>query len=108
MDLSALSLTELSDLQEQIKQEFKKRQKQEVVRAREQIIAIAQSVGVPLDELLGAGAGGGKVKTKTRKPVAVRYRHPDNSSLQWTGRGRQPQWVKDWLASGKSLDALGV
>ncbi|GGC08469.1 DNA-binding protein [Oxalicibacterium flavum] len=106
MDLSALSLTELSDLQEQIKQEFKKRQKQEVVRAREQIIAIAQSVGVPLDELLGAG--GGKVKTKTRKPVAVRYRHPDNSSLQWTGRGRQPQWVKDWLASGKSLDALGV
>jgi len=106
MDLSALSLAELTDLQEQIKQEFKKRQKQEVVRAREQIIAIAQSVGVSLDELLGAG---GKVKsTKARKPVAVRYRHPDNSSLQWTGRGRQPQWVKDWLAGGKSLDALGV
>ena len=106
MDLSALSLAELSDLQEQIKQEFKTRQKQELVRAREQIMAIAQSVGMPLDELLGAG---GKAKTaKTRKPVAVRYRHPDNASLQWTGRGRQPQWVRDWLDSGKSLDALGV
>lgn len=106
MDLSVLSLNELSDLQEQIKHEFKKRQKQEVVRAREQIIAIAQSVGVPLDELLGAV--GSKAKTKNRKPVAVRYRHPDNSSLQWTGRGRQPPWIKDWLAGGKSLDTLGV
>lgn len=106
MDLSTLSLAELSALQEEIKQEVKNRQKQEVVRAREQILAIAQSVGVSLDELLGSS---GKVKVvKTRKPVAVRYRHPADASLQWTGRGRQPQWVKDWLAGGNSLDAIGV
>lgn len=107
MDLSGLSLAELSDLQEKIKQEVKQRQKQEVVRAREQIMAIAQSVGVSLDELLSVSSKAGK-SAKPRKPVAVRYRHPKDASLQWTGRGRQPQWVKDWLAGGNSLDSLGV
>lgn len=107
MDLSELSLAELSALQEKIKQEVKQRQKQEVVRAREQILAIAQSVGMPLDELLGSASAKAK-PAKTRKPVAVRYRHPKDASLQWTGRGRQPQWVKDWLAGGNSMDSLGV
>jgi DNA-binding protein H-NS len=40
--------------------------------------------------------------------VAVRYRHPDNASQQWTGRGRQPKWVKEWVEGGKSLDKLRV
>jgi hypothetical protein len=37
-----------------------------------------------------------------------RYRHPDNASQQWTGRGRQPKWVKEWVEGGKSLDKLRV
>lgn len=102
MDLSNMSLGDLRNLQDQIKQEMKKREHQEVAKAREQIMAIAQSVGMPLRDLLAAKAGG---KTGT---VAVRYRHPDNASQQWTGRGRQPKWVKEWVDSGKSLDKLRV
>jgi len=45
----------LHNLQEQIKNEMKKREHQEVAKAREQIMAIAQSVGVPLKELIGTG-----------------------------------------------------
>jgi DNA-binding protein H-NS len=97
-----MSLGDLRNLQEQIKQEMKKREHQEVQKAREQILAIAQSVGVPLKDLLAANRGG---KTGT---VAVRYRHPDNASQQWTGRGRQPKWVKEWVEGGKSLDKLRV
>ncbi|MBA4095048.1 MAG: histidinol phosphate phosphatase, partial [Candidatus Accumulibacter sp.] len=26
----------------------------------------------------------------------------------WTGRGRQPKWVKEWVEGGKSLDKLRV
>lgn len=29
----------------------------------------------------------------------VRYVHPENADLTWTGRGRQPKWVTGWLAS---------
>lgn len=102
MDLSNMSLAELRTLQEQIKQEAKKREQQDLTKAREQIMAIAQSVGIPLKDLL---AGSARVKTGQ---VAVRYRNPGDSTLQWTGRGRQPKWVKEWLEAGKSLDLLRV
>jgi DNA-binding protein H-NS len=101
MDLSNMSLGDLRNLQEQIKQEMKKREQQEVQKAREQIMAIAQSVGVPLKDLMTVSRG----KTGT---VAVRYRNPNDSSQQWTGRGRQPKWVKEWVEGGKPLDKLRV
>jgi DNA-binding protein H-NS len=106
MDLSNLSLSDLRNLQEQIKQEMKKREVQEVQKAREQILAIAQSVGMPLKDLISA-SGRGKSGANTGS-VAVRYRNPDNASQQWTGRGRQPKWVKEWVEGGKSLDKLRV
>jgi DNA-binding protein H-NS len=81
---------------------MKKREHLEVAKAREQILAIAQSVGVPIKDLIGNGI---RAKTGT---VAVRYRHPDNSAQQWTGRGRQPKWVKEWVDGGKSIDKLRV
>ncbi|WP_198115746.1 H-NS histone family protein [Massilia rhizosphaerae] len=107
MDLSNLSLSDLRNLQEQIKQEMKKREVQEVQKAREQILAIAQSVGMPLKDLISATGRGGKAGANTGS-VAVRYRNPDNASQQWTGRGRQPKWVKEWVEGGKSLDQLRV
>jgi DNA-binding protein H-NS len=94
MDLSNLSVGDLRNLQDQIKQEMKKREHQEVAKAREQILAIAHLIGTGI-----------RAKTGT---VAVRFRHPDNSSQQWTGRGRQPKWVKEWVEGGKSIDKLRV
>jgi len=108
MDLSNLSLGDLRNLQEQIKQEMKKREVQEVQKAREQILAIAQSVGVPLKDLISSSGRGNKSAGGNAGSVAVRYRNPDNASQQWTGRGRQPKWVKEWVEGGKSLDKLRV
>lgn len=101
MDLSNMSLGDLRNLQDKIKQEMKKREQQEVAKAREQILAIAQSVGLPLKDLVSSSRGKGGT-------VAVRYRHPQDASQQWTGRGRQPKWVKEWVDSGKSMDQLRV
>jgi DNA-binding protein H-NS len=103
MDLSNMSVGDLRNLQEQIKQEMKTRETQEVQKAREQILAIAQSVGMPLKDLMAVTGRGSKGAT-----VAVRYRHPDDAGQQWTGRGRQPKWVKDWVEGGKSIDDLRV
>lgn len=105
MDLSNMSVGDMRNLQEQIKQEMKKREVQEVQKAREQILAIAQSVGVPLKDLL---ATAGRSNATKGNSVAVRFRHPDNASQQWTGRGRQPKWVKEWVEGGKSIDKLRV
>jgi DNA-binding protein H-NS len=34
------------------------------------------------------------------------YRNPSNSAETWTGRGRQPKWVRDALASGTRLEEM--
>lgn len=102
MDLTILSLAELRKLQDDIKKQMKKREQDDLTKAREQILAIAQSVGVSVKDLVGATA---RVKTGA---VAVRYRNPNDASQQWTGRGRQPKWVKEWTEAGKSKDLLKV
>lgn len=38
----------------------------------------------------------------------VRYRNPDQPSQAWTGRGKPPRWVTEWVEGGKSLEALRV
>lgn len=42
-----------------------------------------------------------------RKPVAIKYRHPDTGET-WTGRGKAPRWVTAAEAEGKSRDLFLV
>ena len=100
MNLSNMNLADLRDLEEKTRREIKKREAEELVRAREEILSIAQKLGVPLKDILGA-----QVRAKSTK-AATHYRHPDNTELHWSGRGRKPGWVKQWIEAGQPLDAL--
>lgn len=100
MNLSNMNLAELRDLEEKTRREIKKRESEELSRARDEILSIAQKLGVPLKDILGAQG-----KVKSGKP-ASHYQHPENAELHWSGRGRKPGWVKDWLGAGKTLEAL--
>lgn len=40
----------------------------------------------------------------TGEPFA--YTHPDNAELCWSGRGKKPKWVENWLTEGGTLDEL--
>lgn len=39
---------------------------------------------------------------------AVRYMHPSNRALTWSGAGAKPDWVNVWLTQGGTLYALEV
>jgi len=99
-DLSHHSLSQLRTLEAQVVEELKTRHFLGVSQAREQILHIARSAGLSVKELFG-GKGPKEPKAVPRE---AKYQHPDDSAKQWSGRGRQPGWVKDWLAAGKSLD----
>jgi DNA-binding protein H-NS len=105
VDLSDYNLSELKGLQAEIEKEIKNRQQQEVTKAREQILAIAQGLGVSVEELLANN--GGKSKG-TGKKVEAQYRNPADNAQTWTGRGRQPRWIADGLAGGKTLDDFRI
>ncbi|WP_430463668.1 H-NS family nucleoid-associated regulatory protein [Tabrizicola sp.] len=101
MDIKSLSLEELKELSSNIDRaiaDYEERRKREALAKLE---ITARSLGFSLSELVGEGKLVGK-----RKRASVKYRHPDNATLTWTGRGRQPRWVKLLLSSGGSLSDL--
>lgn len=102
MNLSNFSLSDLRNLQNQVIKQLGVTAQQDIAKARDEIQAIARSVGISLEELVK-----GAVDKKSGK-VAVQFRNPANAEEQWTGRGRQPKWVKEWLEAGEALDALCV
>ncbi len=104
MDLSSLTVAQLRDLQQQIPAELKRREVQEKANILNEVRAFAKARGFALEELVSKEA---KIKAPTGK-VKVKYRHPENASLEWTGRGRQPKWVAEWLTKGGLLDSLTV
>ena len=43
---------------------------------------------------------------KTPGKVPPKYKHPRNSKLLWTGRGKKPLWVRECLEEGLTLEDL--
>jgi DNA-binding protein H-NS len=94
-DLEKLSVEELKKLQKDAAKavaSFEDRKRSGVIAELE---AVAQKHGYKLADL----AGGKKAKVAS----PAKYKHPEDSSLTWSGRGRQPNWIKDGLSAGKSL-----
>jgi DNA-binding protein H-NS len=60
--------------------------------------------GFTLDQLLGTGVGAAKSAGKARGEA--KYAHPDNRSLTWSGRGRNPAWMTDHIRKGGKKDDL--
>lgn len=106
MDLSKLSIAELKELQARIPEAIAKKKNEDKQSVLDEMKALAAAKGYSLDELVGKSKAGRK--PGSRGPVPVKYRHPQNSSLTWTGRGRKPVWVAEWLNSGKKIEALAV
>jgi DNA-binding protein H-NS len=99
-DLSHYSIAQLRALEVEVIDELKTRHFLSVSKAREQILHIARSAGLSEKDLRSLKAP----KNAKESTVQAKYRNPDDASQQWSGRGRQPGWVKAWIAAGKSMD----
>ncbi|NNG21652.1 H-NS histone family protein [Telluria aromaticivorans] len=99
-DLSKYSLAQLRALEVQVIDELKTQHFLGISKAREQILHIARNAGLSEKQLRAIKVGNAPKKGN----VQVKYRNPEDPTQQWSGRGRQPAWVKAWVASGKSLE----
>lgn len=100
-NLNNLTLAELNALQARVADQIKARTADDINKVRQEILSLAASVGMTVDQIL-------KTKTKGEvKTVAPRFRHPDQPELVWTGRGRKPRWIQEFIEkTGKNIDSL--
>lgn len=115
MNLKDMSVAELNKLKKAVDKEIEHRKNLQRHKALGEIKSIAAKYGLKLEELVGSSASRGQPrktrgkKTATPAEKKVLYRHPENPQLTWSGgRGRRPRWVREWLASGRSLDEARV
>lgn len=88
--LERMTVKELRELKSKIDAAIVARQSKDRTELRQKMQLLAEEAGLSIEDVLGsrrAGSRGGKGS------VAVKYRHPDNASLTWTGRGRRPKWL---------------
>ncbi|KKM03651.1 hypothetical protein LCGC14_1772300 [marine sediment metagenome] len=95
IDLNDLSRKELEKLQQDVKDALNSLDQRKKLEARRAAETIAKEHGFSLEDLLVQDRKGAKSPPK--------YRHPDDLTKTWTGRGRQPEWIKAGLAEGRQL-----
>ena len=100
--LDAMDLQELQAHQRAVDaaiRDFEKKKRSDALaEARE----VAHRHGYVLEELLGLKASKGVSKG------VPKYANPADPSQTWTGKGRQPNWVKEHLNAGKPLEDLAI
>lgn len=72
-------------------------------RLMETLKAEASKQGFALDELFGR-----RGKPAAAGKVAIKYRHPKDPSLTWSGRGRPSKWLAELISKGHSRDEFAV
>ncbi len=102
LDISQLSLAELRDLVERTQSRIDELEEESRRQAFEKIQALAADVGLTPSVLLRQYGAGSSPRTAAK----AKYRNPDNPQETWSGRGRKPAWIKEWLEAGKQLEEL--
>lgn len=96
-DLDAMALGDLKKLQTKVNTAIKTYEERQRKAAIAELEAKAAEMGFSLSEL--TGQSGRKAKVNPPK-----FRNSEDATQTWSGRGRQPGWIKDALARGESLD----
>jgi DNA-binding protein H-NS len=109
MELSKLSQEELSQLNKEIDMELMRRYRENLKKARRQMRVLARTYGLTVAELV---PGGVRARRGVSRGKAAhrggRLAHPSDPSKTWSGRGRKPNWLKEWEAAGHSADQLRI
>ena len=98
-------MDELQKIQAQIaelQQQAERLAAQKKAEVLEDVKAKIKAYGLTLKDL---GLSDKSGAPRNFPPVAIKYRHGD---LTWTGRGRQPKFIVDYINNGGSLDELAV
>ncbi|MBC8147354.1 MAG: H-NS histone family protein [Bacteroidetes bacterium] len=93
--VSTLSLSELIETQTEIQDLITSKQDEEKGRLLGVFQEMANQSGLSVEEVFGITQT--STDGRQRKPARPKYQNPDDETQTWTGRGRKPHWVQDYL-----------
>ena len=96
-------------LRSRVDSEIQKLEANNLARARSEVTKLAKEYGVPVSSLIEeveAKQPRRKKTLKSVKKVPPKFRHPEDTSLTWSGRGMKPKWMTPLLENGFSLEDL--
>lgn len=100
IDLASYSKADLEKLRADVDKQLASLDQRRKADARKAADEAARKYGFSLDDLLG--------KAKAPKGNPPKYANPADPRQTWSGRGRQPGWIKDGLAKGRSLSDFAI
>jgi DNA-binding protein H-NS len=80
-------------------------EQQDRANARAEIMRIAAEQNMTPAQILAWKDNKDTGPTKSRKVVEPKF---TDGTSQWTGQGRPPRWVTEWLAAGGTMDDLRI
>ncbi len=104
--LNKLSSIELAELRAQLEQRQVELQKQTLEVLREKVFAMIEKEGLTIDQVFGSRTKGRQPARTTNALVPKKYRNPKSPHQEWSGRGRQPAWFAEAIASGTKEKSL--
>lgn len=100
-NLETMSRDELTELRRSVEKALATVDERRKAEARAAAERAAREHGYSLDEVL--------VETKkSGKKNPPKFRNPEDPRQTWSGRGRQPAWIKEAIDAGKPLDDFAI
>lgn len=104
VNLDKLSIQELKDVLTNAEKQIQFRKKTELKSVRKQVKDIIKDNGYTPADIFPAL----KASTKPTTKVPPKYRNPKDKEQTWTGRGRKPKWVEEFLLKGKEMSSIEI
>lgn len=95
-----LSLEELEKLEAMVHTAKDKERERVRMELRDEMIRLAAERGLTPEQVLGIASPAGAAQSRKVEP---KYRHPDDPTLTWAGRGQRPKWLKAYIDQGGNI-----
>lgn len=99
--LKELPMDRLSEIATAAMKAMQDRKQEELIEAWENFTEKADAIGMTLDDALNKCY---KKGYKGARKLPIKFRDPLNPSNEWSGRGRLPNWLKEYEQEGKDIN----
>jgi DNA-binding protein H-NS len=107
-DCEGMLLEELVDLQEGIDKLITKKRREKKKEIKAQMTELAKIAGYgSVEEFIGGSSTRAPRKDKGVKAPPM-YKNPKDPEQTWSGKGRTPDWIKDYEKKGGKRDKLKI